>query len=567
MRYRCLACDHVFEADDSEKRPRCPRCMGIHDVEPLKSGGGEKRGAKGGRGGRSVAVLLVLAAAAAVAYYLLREPDEGGKEAEEALEPESLADALEERGVPADDVVLPFEVSGRIERLAERVAGDAEGAGAVQTLLDELGRLQKDKSWKPFHQRSLSTRAPLTADELLAAIESETDDPPEATSYEATCLLLAAARAAGVSGARMARIYSFEGEDRPADPTGRYGRFAVALGGDGESSPRLFEPHDLRSGKSAAGESRVLSDVEAAAPYYHEKALSLLVERDTAAAFRANDAAIRLDPDCAAYRVGRGMIFVISGAPDEALAEYEKAIKRRDDAVRRVLLADLLIKLGDPGAERAEGEVRAAIEKMSGYAQAHAVLGQIYAIRGELETAESELSLAEKLDPRSPDISMSWAMYHLLQGDSERAIERAEQAVRLSDGGVDSLIALAGVYKQTARFDEMRETLDRLGEAVGSEKMAEEIERLFGYSPGEGEELAESEGDAGAGELALGPLPDAGIGDLELELGKGRKSEKPGLGVGGLGGSLGGGLGGGMGGGGLGGGLELKMGGSGGGGE
>ena len=34
MKYRCIACNHDFDVKAGAK-PRCPRCLGIHDLERL----------------------------------------------------------------------------------------------------------------------------------------------------------------------------------------------------------------------------------------------------------------------------------------------------------------------------------------------------------------------------------------------------------------------------------------------------------------------------------------------------------------------------------------------------
>ncbi|HUT77336.1 MAG TPA: tetratricopeptide repeat protein [Polyangia bacterium] len=517
MKYHCLACNHDFEAEGGPKKPRCPRCMSIHDVESAGEGPTTATTAKRSGSSRTAALLILALVGAAAAYYFLVVRDATDAQDAAPASTEDLLEQLGRLGVPAEEAVAPFAVTDRVRLLAERLAGDASGPEALRKLIDGLGDLRKAGRFTPFHQRSLRADPPLTADEIAAALEGD-GGPRALSSYELACLLLASARALGLEDARMVRIHSFAGEQRPADPTGRFGRFGVAAGAEGKEE--IHEAFELRTGKAAEGDIEPLSETAAVAPFYNERALAALFRRDTPTAHRASELAVKLDGDAAAFRVARGLIYLAGGAPDEALAEYEKALKRRPDAVNHVLLADLLIKLGDTQATRAEGEVRAAIEKMPDYAQAHAVLGQIYSMRQEFETAESELTLAEKLDPLSPEVAMAWAIYHMIQHDNSEAIERAEQAVRLSGEAVDALLALAGIYRQTARFGLMREALDKVLTKVDSPEMARELERIFGYSP---DSAVADEGDAGddeGEEAAPGSgLPTPTPGKFELKLG------------------------------------------------
>lgn len=571
MKYRCIPCDHVFDITEG-KKPRCPRCMGIHDLERLT---GDRSADKGRRPWLAPVVILVLAAAALGVYLVIT--DESSSESTATADGDDLADALVALGVSAKDSVVPFAATPEITRFAEEAIDGASGEKALQALLDALGKARKDDKWQPHPQREVRGEDPRTAAELLAQIESKGEEPVAVTSYELACLVLAAARAEGVD-ARMAQIHSFEDARRPADPAGRLGRYGVVLGqGDGKQPPPLFDPYANRSGKSARGDYNVLSDKQAVAPYYSHKALVRLARFDTSKAFEFNDLAIKLDPDNATFRAGRAYIFIYSEAPTEALAELEKAVKRRDDAVTRLMLADLLIKtiplFGDPrNLKRAENEINVAIEKMPDYAEAHALLAMVHMARGDLATTEATLAAAQRLDPNSPEVAMSYANFYLQQNMNEEAIDKAEQASRMLNESADALLALAGVYRRTARFDEMRVTLDKLYAKMKTDEVAKFIRGVFGYDP-EGEEIEED--DTEEETLALGELGDAGLGGLELQLGGDdtplgggglklgeggglKLGEGFGGGLGGQGGDLGG-QGGGLGGGLQSDGLQLKV--------
>jgi len=545
--------------------------MGIHDLERLSA---QVPSSKKRRPWLVPVVILLLAAAVFAAYFALERKGEGE---ETTASGAGLADALVALGVERKDVVIPFETTDAVREFAEQATDGAEGEQALQALLDALGKARKENKWAPDPQREVRDEDPLTATELLARMNEGAKEPVAATSYELACLLLAAARAVGADTS-LAQIHSFESERRPADPAGRLGRYGVVAGrGDGSSPPPLFDPWANRSGKSARGDYTVLTDKQAIAPFYSHRSLAQLARFDTSKAFKLNELAIELDPDCATFRAVRAYIFIYSEAPTEALAELEKAVKRRDDAVTRLMLADLLIKtipvFGDPGnLKRAENEVNVAIDKMPDYAEAHALLAMIQLARGDMATAEATLAAAQRLDPDSPEVAMSYANFYLQQNMNEEAIDKAEQANRMMSESPDALLALAGVYRRTARFDEMRATLDKLYAKMKTDELARFIRGVFGYDPeGAGDEEADAEGEGG--EVASGALEDAGIGSLELQLGGGqgplgggglKLGDGLGGGLGGQGGGLGG-QGGGLGGqGGLGGGLhpgdlELKV--------
>lgn len=570
MKYRCIPCDFEFEAS-AGKKPRCPRCMGIHDLEQLSRDSGSERRQ---RPWLVPTLIALLAAGVGVVYFALGDGDTGGDEAASTGDSD-LTETLIALGVPEGEARIPFTADEAIKSFTEDAAGEAEGAAAAQALLEALAEARKAGKWSPHPQREARNEDPKTAAELLDLIQGEHDEPFSAVSYELACLLLAMARSIGID-AQLAQIHSFEGERRPADPAGRFGRYGVVVGrGTDGAPPPLFDPYGNRSGESAKGEFDVLSDQQAVAPYFSLRSLVRLARFDTSAAFQLNDLAIKLDPESAIFRAGRAYVFIYSEAPTEALAELEKAVKRRDDAVMRLLLADLLIKtiplFGDPGnLTRAENEINVAIEKMPDYAEAHALLAMVHMARGDFPAAEATLVNAQRLDPSSPEVAMSWANFYLQQNMNEEAIDKAEQANRMMNRSADSLLALAGVYRRTARFDEMRATLDELYEKVDSEYLAKFIRGVFGYEPGgEAEEPADTEAGTEEGSLALGGLEDAGAGGLELQLGADRGplgGGGPRLG-GGLGEGLGSGLGSGLGGqgGGLGGGLGGQGGGLGGG--
>jgi tetratricopeptide (TPR) repeat protein len=522
--------------------------MGIHDLERLgddHKGGGKRRP-------WLVPVVVLLLAGAIFAVYLLADSNDGGN-ADGDLDAGDLAAALQALGIPQQEIAVPFEITPALRSYAEQAVDGADDEEAVQALLDALAKLRKDGKWAPHPQRESRPEDPLTADQLLAKLDQTGDTPWKATSYELACLLLALARAAEVD-AYMAQIHSFDGEQKPADPGGRMGRYGVVVGqGSDKERPPLFDPYGLRSAKAAQGEFDVLTDLQAVAPGYSHRSLAALIRLETSVAFKLNDLAIKIDPDCALYRGGRGYIFIASEAPAEALAELEKAVKRRDDAITRVNLAEVLLFV-DPTGKRAEAELQAALDTMPDYPRAHLLQAMVHVMRREFDGAEQEIAKAERLDPGSPTVAMAWAQYYAGRNMAEEALAKVDQALRVAGDSPTVMLEAAAVYRATARFDEMRAMLKKALARFDSPVMVERLKRAFGYDPDDEEE--DDLGETDTAELAVGGLGDAGLGGLELQLGAEQGPAGPRLGGGLGGGGLGGGGlgGGGLGGGGLGGG-------------
>ena len=538
MKYRCIPCNHEFEAPAGGKKPRCPRCLKIHDVEPVeskspKSGGAPKR--------NWVPAAVVLAALGiGAAYYFSKkspQPEETGKV-------EDAKDLFETLNIPKDEAVDPCAVTPDISAYAEKTIDGKDDADALDAVYQSLLKLKTDGKWRPFPQREPRRDRPLTADKLLSAIESAEDKPVQATSYELSCLMLAAAKSQEVD-ASMVEILSYKNEKSPADPEGKFGRYGVVAGiGEAAAKAPLFDPWGKRSKDGAKADVVVLTERQTMAPYFGIGALSLLVRQDMSPALALNDIAIKLAPDNPYFRSGRGFIFAATGVPSESLVEFEKALKSRKDPVQRVNLSEILL-LVNPMDKRAETEVQAALADMPDFARAHAVMGVIHLMRGEKDQAETELGLAEKLDPQSPSIAMYWARFYAATMHSEEAVAKAKQAVSLSGRSVSSLLGLAGVYREVAEFSEMRATLDEVYAQISTPTMAEQIKGIFGYDPAPEEDVASADDKSDTD-------ADKGTDDsqFELTLGKGL-GKGPSLGGGNSGLSLdtpGGGLGGALGG-------------------
>jgi Tfp pilus assembly protein PilF len=544
MKYKCIPCNHEFEAEGNTK-PRCPRCLKIHDVEAIAASASPKSNKKS-----IIAPIVVLLIAGGVAaFYFATKKDQKAEDIGKVKDAKSLFDEL---NIPKEEAVEPCAPSPKIKEFAEKLASGKDGVDGMDALYQGILTLKAQNKWRPYPQREPREGRPLTADKFLQAIEEAKSEPVMALSYELTCLLYASAKSIDID-ASMVEILSFKGDKSPADPEGKFGRFGVTAGvGDEAGKAALFDLFGGRSKDGAEAKLEVLSERAAMAPYFGIGALSLLVHQDMSPALALNDIAVKLDPKNPYFRSGRGFIFAATGVPTESLVEFEKALKFRSDAVQRVNLAEMLLLI-NPFDKRAETEVQSALTEMPDFARAHAVMGMVHLMRQEKDQAETELGLAERLDPKSPSIAMYWARFYASTMSSDEAVEKAKQAVTLSDRSVSSLLALAGIYREVTRFDDMRAVLDEVYTKIDTPSMQEQIKGIFGYDPSDKavSKSGDTDKDTAADDAKPGSQYELQLGGglggppkKGLSLDKDDSSPGGGLGAPGLGtGSLGGGLG------------------------
>ena len=551
MKYKCIPCNHEFEVKEGAK-PRCPRCLKIHDVEPLE--GGEAT-AKTGSSRLLVPAVALIVAGIVGAVYVTMKKNDGETPKATAVDAENV---LEKAGIPAAERVKPCAAGDAVTALAKRIADGKDGEAGLDALYNGISAFKEQNLWTPHPQREPRKEKPLTAEQFAKRLSKSSDaDPWQATSYELACLLLASARALDID-AKMVEVLQFKGEKRPADGPGKFGRYAVALNADPEKSDAVsvYDIYGSRAKSGATAKVVVLDENGAMAPYFGISALSLLVKQEMSEALQQSDLAIKLDDKNPYFRATRGFIFAATGVPSESLVEFEKALKSRTDPVQRVNLAEILLLI-NPMDKRAETEVQAALKEAPDFARAHALKAMIHLVRQEKDQAATELTLAERLDPKSPTIAMYWARYYSITMDSEQAVAKAKQAVALSGNSTSMLLGLAGIYREVAHFDDMRSTLDQIYAQMETPQMAEQIKQVFGYDPAPEPETAADDDNAKAKDA-----PSSGS-DYQLKLGEGFGGNKaPALGGGGLSGSGGLGGGGGLGGSGspsLGGDLDLDL--------
>lgn len=136
--------------------------------------------------------------------------------------------------------------------------------------------------------------------------------------------------------------------------------------------------------------------------------------------------ALALEPDFAAARDRLGLCFEGLGKTDEALEEYERAIRLNDSGGSpspwpAYHLGSLLHDLGQ--LEEAEKVLRDALEADSGLAEAHYELGLILHKQRNSSQAVKVLLRAAELDASNPKPHYALSQVYRRLGDKEKALE------------------------------------------------------------------------------------------------------------------------------------------------
>jgi tetratricopeptide (TPR) repeat protein len=471
MKYRCNECDITFEVN-GESKPRCPKCMGIHDLSPLHADSSQE-GTGSKQSFKIPLIILLVTAITAAAYFFLQKSSN-----EQQAGTFDNSDILNRLGLKRDNLTIAFKESDRIRKFAKSHAQSGDAGKALAELQKALTDLNSQNRWKALSQREPQMEPPVTADELLGKLLTEKPEKPyRVSSYEITALHLALARALDLKDINMVEIFSYKFQKIPADPDAIYGRYGLVVN-SGKKNKTIYDVYAAMTTPADKVDFAILSDGEAMAPYYAQISLSYFAKMDMQNALKANETAIKLAPESAMYKIHRGKIFLGSGAFKEGLAEFEKAKKIKDWAVSKAALAQISL-MSDPSGRSAEADIREALKDFPEYYQARIILATIHMQRGDVDEARQELEICQKQAPASPQVAFAFAQLHMLEHDSDKAIEMGKKAVRLSGQSYQSLLLMAKIYQATARFEEMREIARQAIEKSPSNDLKEQLRKEF----------------------------------------------------------------------------------------
>lgn len=530
MRYRCTSCKEVFDVPEGD-RPRCPTCLRIHDVVPLDRPSPKISRYRGPVAFFSIIALGIGAYVAWVVYQSRSEEEAPEERADRVeigpLEAGELRSLMAKRHLEKAEQVMPFESSPAVEAFARKAAhGQAGPHEKAQALLKAIQSLL-DENHDVYASISPRALPPQTPTETLRRLQaSERFDP---YPYEIGALMVTSCRAVGVP-AVLAEVYQYESSARPTDASGTQGHYVAAVP-RGESRsyqrPILYDPATGRSGQSADGQNDVLTDLEAASALLSLQGLHLAASAtDRPRAERLCTLAVRLRPGSATMLAARGTVRLLSGTSElsarAALEDYEQALRERPDAQRKILVARVLLALGQ--GHRAEELVRAALTDSPEFGAAHGLMGLILAAQENFEEAQAELTQAERLEPRDPQLQLLWVQYYVAQREIQAAIEAARAVIERIPDDPQPRLLLAQVLYHDAQYEaaeaQLREIVRRNPDNT---QLRELLEEMFEFEADEEREAeAEDEAEAeGEQDAAVAESEVDGGGGFRLQMGKG----------------------------------------------
>jgi tetratricopeptide (TPR) repeat protein len=453
--------------------------MRRNSIEPLE-GAAERKRVPRWAVPAAVAAVLVLAGGGYAWWAWVTPGQVSGEVPLRPLGARDLRDWLAHEKVEPGDLRALLEPDDAVEAFAKKATANAKDpvakARAVAEALGARSRKNAFVAWATSHPRPEPMR---TASQTVDALQA---DGARHRLYplEVASLAAAALRAVNVP-AMLVEAWAFPDDRSPADPSGHFGYFLVGVWPSGDPTsdapPALFDPYGARGSDPEERGHRVLTDLQAIAAAMTTEAARVLVdEGDTAAALRLVEAAVRLDRRSPSARTVRGAVLLQTGGVEEGTRELEAAADLRRDGPRRKNLAALLVARNE--LEAASREITAALEQYPDYADAHAMVAALYLNDGETERARTELETAERLDPHLPNLPQIWSQYHAVRGDFDRAVDRAEEAIRRRPHDWQVRLHAAQVYRAASRYDAMRREAHKVLEMV-PEAQRQALEQLI----------------------------------------------------------------------------------------
>ncbi|HSN68415.1 MAG TPA: tetratricopeptide repeat protein [Thermoanaerobaculia bacterium] len=164
--------------------------------------------------------------------------------------------------------------------------------------------------------------------------------------------------------------------------------------------------------------------------------------------------ASRLDSAIPEVHVTLGKLFVMTGKPEEAVRELERALELRANDFEALLNLGRAYQTTAP--DRAEQTIRKAIERRPNYWTGYSHLGVFFQTKGRYPEAAEMFSKVVEL---TPDNSRGWTNLggaYLQQGLFEESIEPFRRATELQPSNPSAFSNLGTGYYYVGRLEEAR---------------------------------------------------------------------------------------------------------------
>jgi Tfp pilus assembly protein PilF len=373
-------------------------------------------------------------------------------------------------------LVQLLEPDATVRAFAERAsAGKTKPETRARAIVAALAERRAQRGFVEWSRVEPRIGAPLSAAETLRAIQPNGAER-QLYPLEVAALGVAALRSLEVP-AMLAEVYAFPNEQRPVDPSGRFGYFAIFIPGEAGKG-QIYDAYAGRSEQPTAADIAVLNDAQAVGAALALRALNTLRnDLDVDTADRDSIAALKLLPSSPSAHATRAATMLTVGHPahkegQAGKQELLEAQKLRDGAAQRNNLAlQALTRQDTRGALKELGDT---LTKAPEYALAHVTRATALLIQYDFTGARSELELAAKYDPELAVIAQMKAQLLASEGKSDEALVEARRAVALSPADAGSLFILARIEHRAGLKDDARkhalQILDRTPAAARDER-------------------------------------------------------------------------------------------------
>jgi protein O-GlcNAc transferase len=157
------------------------------------------------------------------------------------------------------------------------------------------------------------------------------------------------------------------------------------------------------------------------------------------------------DPSCADALHYLGEVCLQSGRLDEAIACFQRALARRDSAPSHYHLGLALAARQE--FKPAIFQLRQAIALQPEFSAAHALLGGLLKLHGQLDAAIASLQRALELDPNSAETHYNLGISEQARGRVDAAVACFRRAVQLSPGFAAAHNNLGAILEARGQLD------------------------------------------------------------------------------------------------------------------
>jgi tetratricopeptide (TPR) repeat protein len=174
--------------------------------------------------------------------------------------------------------------------------------------------------------------------------------------------------------------------------------------------------------------------------------------------------ALEVDSSSLQARVALGRVYDLDRKPEEALREYETALKA-DPRYGPAVIAKVSTLVGQKRVDDAIDFVRSALKDDPGNARLIATLGDLYWLKDDRRKAAEEFRRALIVDDRFIAARFNLARLALVEGREEEAIEHLQRILKDRPGHVPAVVLFTVLHNRQGRYDRSISVVAAAGQA------------------------------------------------------------------------------------------------------